>query len=761
MSTSIFGSAVLRTEDPRFLSGRARYVDDIHVEGALHACFVRSMIAHATIAEVAVEQAKSMPGVAAVLTAGELDLPPRPPSGNVEGPFSRPLLARDRARFVGEPLAVVLADTAGRAEDAAETVVVDAEPLDAVVGPEAAMADGAPLLFPDAGTNVAHAFEESWDRDVLAGADAVVRVRVRHQRLAPAPMETNAILVAPQDGGLTVWVSTQIPFDVRTDMEDWFGLERHAIHVIAPDVGGGFGSKLHVYPEYLVCAAAALRLGRPVKWIESRTESMTSLNHGRAQVHDVELGATSDGRIVGLRVDILADMGAYPIGAYLPPTTRTMLPGVYRIPAIASRGRSVVTNATPVAEYRGAGRPEATLSIERAMDVLADELHVDPVDLRRRNLIPADAFPHETAVGSVYDTGEYERALDEALRLAGYHELRREQADRRARGDGRALGVGVSCYVEVTAFGRKEFGATEVDGNGTVTVRVGTSPQGQGHETAFAQLAASVLGLPIERVRVLHSDTATVRQGEGTYGSRSLQVGGTAVFETATTVLEKARRVAAHALEVAVEDVTVLEGGRVGVVGAPDRSLTWAELATIAGDRARLPEGLEPGLAAETRSFQREYTYPFGAHVAVVEVDLDTGDARLMRHISVDDCGRIMNPVLVRGQVHGGLGQGIAQALYEGVELDEWGTPLTTNLATYAMPAATELPGFETAHTQTPTSVNPMGVKGIGESATIGSTPAVANAVVDALSHLGVRHVDLPLTPERVWRALREAERPR
>jgi len=718
------------------------------------------MMAHATIPDVDVAGAAAMPGVAAVLTAADLDLAPRPPAGNVEGPFERPLLARNRVRYVGEPVAVVLADSLAHAQDAAEIVVVDAEPLEAVVGPEAALADGAPLLFPGAGTNVAHAFEEGWDRDVLAGADVVARLRVRHQRLAPVPMETNAILVVPQGEGLTVWVSTQVPFDVRADLEEWFGLEREAIRVIATDVGGGFGSKLHVYPEYLVCAAAALRLGRPVRWVESRSDSMTSLNHGRAQVHDVELGGTRDGRLVGLRVDILADMGAYPIGAYLPPTTRTMLPGAYRIGAVASRGRSVVTTATPVGEYRGAGRPEATLSIERAMDLLADELGIDPVELRRQNLVPPEDFPFETAVGSTYDSGEYERALDEALRLAGYEEVRREQAERRGRGDRLALGVGVACYVEVTGFGRKEFGATEVGADGTVTVRVGTSPQGQGHETAFAQLAASVLRMPIEAVRVLRSDTGLVRQGEGTYGSRSLQVGGTAVHETASSLVEKARQVAAHELEVAVEDVALLEDGRVGVVGAPERSLTWAEIATIAADPVRLPEGLEPGLAAETRSFQREYTYPFGAHVAVVEVDLETGDARLRRHVSVDDCGRIMNPMLVRGQVHGGLAQGIAQALYEGVELDEWGTPVTTNLSTYAIPAATELPRFETAHTQTPTTVNPLGVKGIGESATVGSTPAVANAVVDALSHLGVRHLDLPLTPERVWRAIRGADRP-
>lgn len=756
MSTSIFGSVVLRTEDPRFLSGGARYVDDVPIDGALRATFVRSMMAHAGVTGVDAAAARAFPGVVAVFTAADLDLAPRPPAGNVEGPFARPLLARDVVRFVGEPIALVLAETLAEGQDAAEAVLVEYEPLEAVVGPEAALAEGATLLFPEASTNVAHAFEESWDEDVLAGAEVVARLRIRHRRLAPVPMETNAILVVPDGEGLTVWVSTQIPFDVRADLEDWFGLEREAIHVIAPDVGGGFGAKLHVYPEYLVCAAAALRLGRPVKWVETRTESMTNLNHGRAQVHDVELGATRDGRLVGMRVDMLADMGAYPIGAYLPPTTRTMLPGAYRIPRVASRGRSVVTSATPVAEYRGAGRPEATLSIERAIDALAAELALDPVELRRRNLIPPQDFPFESAVGSLYDSGEYERGLDEALRIIGYEELRREQAERRARGDRVALGIGVCCYVEVTGFGRKEFGAVEIGADGVVTVRVGTTSTGQGHETAFAQLAASALGVPIERVRVLQSDTALVVRGEGSYGSRTLQVGGTAVHEATASVLAKARQIAAHELEAALEDVEVLDGGGIGVVGAPERALGWPELVEAAADPARLPEGMTPGLAAESRAFLREYTYPFGTHVAVVEVDLDTGDARLVRHVSVDDCGRVMNPMLVRGQIHGGLGQGIAQALYEGVEFDGSGTPLTSTLATYAMPAATELPSFEASSTETPTPVNPLGVKGVGESATIGSTPAVLNAVVDALSFLGVRHLDLPLTPERVWRAARE-----
>ncbi len=756
MPGSVFGSVVRRVEDPRFLTGRARYVENVPVPNALRAVFVRSIMPHARIEDVDAAAATAMPGVRAVLGVDDQNLAPRPPAGNVEGPFERPVLARDVVRFVGEPLAVVLADDLARAMDAAESVAVAYDPLPSVVGAEAALAEDAPLLFPGAGTNLAHAFEEGWAEDVTAGADVVVRGRFVNQRVAPVPMETSAIAAVPaEDGSLTVWVSTQIPFDVRADLAEWIGLPRERVRVIAPDVGGGFGAKLHVYPELLVCTAAAVRLGRPVRWSETRSEGMLGMNHGRAQIHDVELGATRDGTLVGLRVDILADLGAYPVAAYLPPTTRTMLPGVYRIPRVASRGRSVVTNTTPVGEYRGAGRPEAAATIERAMDLLARELEMDPVELRRRNLIPPEDFPHTTAVGSTYDVGDYGRALDEALRLARYGELRAEQAARRARGDRLALGIGVSVYVEVTGFGRKEFGSVEVDDRGTVAVRVGTSSHGQGHETAMAQVAAGVLGVPVEAVRVIHSDTATVPRGEGTFGSRSLQVGGSSVLRASEAVLEKARTLAAHLLEVALDDVTVLPEGRIGVLGAPEVALTWAELAEAANDPARLPEGMEPGLSASAQFRQPEYTYPFGAHVAVVEVDLETGDARPIRHIAVDDCGRILNPMLVDGQVHGGLAQGIAQALFEGVEYDEAGTPLTANLATYAMPSAAELPSFELAHTETPTPLNPLGAKGIGESATIGSTPAVQNAVIDALAHLGVRHLDMPLTPERVWRATR------
>lgn len=758
MTTSIFGSVVHRVEDPRFLRGTARYVDDLVPEGALRAVFVRSMMAHARLLGLDASEALALPGVEAVLVASDLGLAPQPPSGEVLGPFDRPVLASEEVRFVGEPIAVVLATSSAVAQDAAELVALDLDPLEVVVDPDAALAPEAPVLFTEAGTNLAASFEESWDEDVLEGAEVVARLRVRMPRLAPVPMESNAVLAVPgEDPLLTLWVSTQIPFDVRNDVAEWLGLDRGAVRVVAPDVGGGFGAKLQVSPEYLVVASAAMRLGRPVAWQESRSESMVALTHGRAQVHDVEIGARRDGTVVGLRVDILADQGAYPIAAYLAPTTRTMLPGVYAIPRVASRGRCVVTNATPVAPYRGAGRPEATLSIERAIDVLALELGMDPVEVRRRNLIPPESFPYVTATGETYDTGEYERAMDEAIRLADVPELRREQAERRARGDRFALGVGVSVYVEVTGATRKELGSVEVGTDGSVTVRVGTSCHGQGHETAFAQVASGVLAVPMDSVRVIHSDTAAVPRGEGTYGSRSLQIAGSSVFEAAETVVGKARSLAAHLLEAAPEDVTLLPEGRLGVIGAPETSLSWRDLAVAAADP---PHGFEPGLFAETRRYQKEHTFPFGAHVAVVEVDLETGDVRLVRHVAVDDCGRVLNPMLAEGQVHGGLAQGIAQALFEEVVFDEGGTPLTSNLSTYRMPSAADLPAFTTARTETPTPLNPLGAKGIGESATIGSTPAVINAAVDALAHLGVRHLDPPLAPERVWRAIAEAAAP-
>jgi carbon-monoxide dehydrogenase large subunit len=767
---SMFGVPALRSEDPRFLRGNGRYVENISIPGALHAVFVRSIMPHAAVGVIeGLDEARSMPGVAAVFTASDLNIPPQQPSGNVESPdagelvepFVREVLARDRVRYAGEAIAVVLAETVAQAEDAAEVVWTEMDAFEVTLDAEGASSPDASLLWPEIGTNVAHTFEQDWEVDTLAGADVVVRGRFVNQRVAPVPLEPNAFAVIPEPGGrFTVYVSTQVPFDIRNDVAELLGVERSAVRTIAPDVGGGFGAKLQIYPEFLVIAKAAQLLQRPIRWVESRSESMLNLTHGRAQVQLVEIGARRDGEVVGLRAEIVADMGAYPIGAFMPTTTADMLAGVYRIPRISYRGRSVVTNATPVAPYRGAGRPEATALVERAIDLVAAELEMDPVVVRRRNLIPAEAFPFTTAVGTTYDTGDYEGALSEALRLVGYEELRAEQASRRARGDHMALGIGVSTYVEITSFSSKEFGAVQVEPSGIVTVFTGTSPHGQGHETAFAQIASGVLGVPFEGVRVVHSDSALVERGEGTWGSRSLQAGGSSVLERSNEVVDRARQIAAHMMEVDTADLEGPIDGMFGVAGAPDKAVSWAELAGASADPDRIPHGMAPGpLRAAGVYREPGSTFPFGAHVSVVEVDTQTGDARAIRHVAVDDCGRILNPVLVRGQQHGGLGQGLAQALFEQMDYDHVGNPITATLAEYRMPSAAELPPFEVSNTETPTSVNPLGVKGIGESATIGSTPAVQNAVVDALTHLGVRHVDMPCSPERVLSAIRAAQR--
>ena len=759
---STFGIPALRTEDPRFLRGEARYVDNIEVPGALRAVFVRSIFPHAVLNAVeGLDAARSMPGVGGVYAAGDLDLPHQlaagsveVPGGDLDRPFERPILAGERLRYVGEPYAVVVAETAGQALDAAELIYADVEPLRAVIDPELAAADEG-LLFPETGTNIATRFQHRWDDDVLAGAEVTVRGRFVNQRVAPVPMEMNAIAVIPEpDAGYMVWVSSQVPFDVRGDLVDVLGVDRSRIRVIAPDVGGGFGAKVPTYPEYLVVAKTAQVLERPVRWAESRSESMVSMTHGRSQVQWVELGARRDGHLTGLRFEVLGNVGAYPqLGSFMGETTAEMISGVYAIDAIAYRGRSVVTNVTPLGAYRGAGRPEAAAAIERAVDLLAAELAIDPAELRRRNLIPPDAFPFRTAAGTEYDSGDYEVALDRALELADYPALRAEQAERRVRGDRTAMGIGLATYVEITGFPTKEFARVDIETDGSATAYVGTTSFGQGHETAFAQLVGGVLAIDHTDVRVVHSDTALVERGQGSWGSRSLQAGGSVLVARADEVVDRARALAAAALEVDAVDLEGPVDGGFRVLGAPERAIGWRELAASAraDDGALSAKGVSPDPGA---------TFPFGAHVAVVDVDVETGDVRLTRLVAVDDCGRILNPMLVRGQQHGGLAQGVAQALFEEVLLDEAGNPITSTLMTYLMPSAAELPSFECANTETPTPVNPLGAKGIGESGSIGSTPAVQNAVVDALAHLGVRHVDLPCSPERVWRALAAATPP-
>jgi carbon-monoxide dehydrogenase large subunit len=495
-----------------------------------------------------------------------------------------------------------------------------------------------------------------------------------------------------------------------------------------------------------------------VRYVESRWETMVAMQHGRAQVQEVELGARSDGTLVGIRVRVVADAGAYPGDAVIMPfLTGQMASGVYRMPRVDFGFRCVVTNTTPIGAYRGAGRPEATALVERAMDQLAAKLEMDPAELRRRNFIAPDDFPHQTVAGATYDSGEYAQALERVLQAAGYDDLRADQARRRERGDVRQLGIGLCTYVELTGLG-VEMGACAVGEDGTVTVKTGTSPQGQGHETSWAQLISWTLGVPTGDVRVVHSDTARVPRGMGTMGSRTLQVGGTAMVNATREVLAKGRELAAHLLEASVEDIAVVAGQGLGVVGAPSATVSWAELAKAAADPARLPEGMEPGLEAEADFETPDSSYPFGAHVAVVEVDVETGLTKLVRHVTVDDSGKILNPLLAEGQIHGGIAQGVAQALYEGMDYDEDGNCLTGSLVSYALPTASELPLFETARTETPSPLNPLGAKGIGESGAIGATPAVWNAVVDALSHLGVDNIDMPATPMRVWEAIRAAD---
>jgi carbon-monoxide dehydrogenase large subunit len=755
---SLLGNAVPRVlEDPEVLLGRAAYVDDLDVPGVLHLIFVRSTVAHAQLGDVDVSEAAAMPGVAAVFTSANLDVPVAPGLMVVNPAFGRPPLATGRVRFVGDMVAVVAAETRTAAVDAAEMVVVDYDPLPAVVDPEAATGPDAPVQFDAVGTNLAAGSREAGDDDPLAGADVVVRGRFENQRMAVLPMEGNAIAVVPGDDGaghaLTVYVATQMPHGWRNQAVEMFGLDPARLRVVAPHVGGAFGGKAGVAPEHAVAVAVALRLGRPVKWVESRSENLVAMPHGRGQVQYVELGLRRDGTIVGLRCRVIGDGGAYAGfgGGLAGWTTKLMAQGPYRIPRIGYDVATVATNTTPMGAFRGAGRPEATAFLERILDMAADELGLDPAEIRRRNFLPADGFPHRTIMGATYDSGDYDAALTEALRLAGYDALRAEQAERRRRGDRLLLGIGLSAYVEVTAGGNSaEWGSVEVHADGTVTVKVGTSAHGQGHATAFAMLVADRLGVALEAIRFVQSDTAAVPTGGGTGGSRSLQLGGSAVAGAADAVVAAGRALAAQLLEASEGDIVLSEDGRLGVAGVPARALSWADLA-VAGEKQGTP------LVAEQDFTQPGATFPFGAHVAVVEVDMDTGLVRPVRHVAVDDCGRVLNPLLVEGQQHGGIAQGIGQALWEAVAYDGDGNPLTATLADYGMASAAELPSFEAAGTETPTPHNPLGAKGIGESGTIGSMPAVQNAVIDALSHLGVRHIDTPLTPERVWRTIRAA----
>jgi carbon-monoxide dehydrogenase large subunit len=753
---SILGTRVVRTEDPLFLTRGAVYTDDLTDErltGALHATFVRSQVAHGRLLSVDTSAALEAPGVVAVVTADDLtELAPLPPPFPfIDQTMTRPWLASDRVRFVGDPIAVVLTEERYQGEDAAERVVVDIDPLPAVVGTAAAATDEV-LLFPEAGTNVMASFGEPAPADFFDGCEVVVTQALVNQRVAPVPLESRAAAASwGADGRVTVWCTNQGAQQARGQLGDWLKVDPELIHLITPDVGGGFGAKIGADPEYAFVAWLAQYVGRPVRWAESRSENLIGMLHGRGQDQVVTIGGRRDGTVEAYSLVFDQDCGAYPrIGAVLPTLTMLMAPGVYGFPKVHAQGRALATTTTSIGAYRGAGRPEATAAVERAIDLFAAEIGMDPADVRRKNMLPAFSQPHTTPTGATYDNGDYTAALDKALDAAGYAELRAEQARRREAGDVRQLGIGLAVYVEITGAdngaGTKEAAELEVHADGSATVLTGTSPHGQGHATAWAMIASDQLGIPVEKITVLHGDTDRVPEGGGTMGSRSLQQGGAAVHQAADELIEEARRRAAEKLEVDPADLVVDLGlAGLAVRGTPGTGVTFAELA---GDERLLV----------TTVFNADApTFPFGAHVAVVELDVESGKAQVVRLVSVDDAGTIINPLIAEGQRHGGIAQGVAQALLEEVLYDEDGNPTTSTLADYPFVSATELPSFELVEMATPTPMNPLGAKGIGEAGTIGSTPAVQNAVIDAAAHLGVRHVDMPTTPMRVWRAIQQA----
>lgn len=734
------GARVKRIEDPRLLTGRGAFVDDLTPPGLWHVVVVRSPHAHARVRRIRGGRR------AAVVTARDLGGPVWLPVEVEDGTVARhPVLAGDRVCYVGQPVAAVLARTLAQAVDAAAAIEVDYDPLPAVVQAEQALRPDAVVVHPKLKTNVA--VHRRWTRggvaQVFRGAEVTVAQRIVHQRVAAVSLEGRAVLATPPHGSertLTVWCSTQMPHALRDELTAFLP-RRVPVRVIAPDVGGGFGVKINIYPEEFLIPLLALRLGRPLKWVENRREHLQATSHGRSQFADVRLAASRDGRILGLQLHVVADVGAYLLSttADVPPLTLEMASGPYDIRAVGVDLLEVYTNKVPTGAYRGAGRPEATFYLERAMDILAAQIGRDPAEVRRRNFISPDRFPYRAPSGVSYDSGNYALTLDRALEACGYGELREEQT--RAREAGRCLGIGLSSYVETCTYGG-DVSRVALDRDGKVTVYSGTSPHGQGGATGFAQIVADALGVDVRQISVVHGDTAVIPEGEGTAGSRTLVVGGSAAYRGALVLRRKLLRRAARKLEAALEDL-VMSGGRIHVTGVPARSVSLAELVG------------NTSLSAAGRFSVRGSTFPFGTHVAVVEVDPDTGAIRLLRHVAVDDCGVVINPLLVEGQIHGGVAQAVGQALYEDVHYDEAGQLITGSLAEYAVPRALMMPTITTLRTETPSPRNPLGAKGVGEAGTIGATPAVVNAVIDALSPFGVRHLDMPLTPEKIWAAVR------
>ncbi len=754
----MIGQPLRRVEDERFLTGSATFLDDVKVPGTLHMAVLRSPQPHARILKIDAGRALQRPGVRMVLTGADVRALPsmRADAPEASHKSKRWPLAVDRVRYVGEAIAAVLAESREAAKDALEAIDVDLEALPAVVDLEAAIAPDAPLLYEEFKTNRTYTVTTgTGDVDAaFAAAETVVRHRQRNHRVAAAPMEPRGVVahVDPEAGEITVWSSTQAPHSLRASIAQYFRVPKRKVRVVAPEVGGGFGSKGALYAEDLLAVHLAMQAQAPVKWIEERSENLMASYQGRGQLQEVELAARRDGTVLAIRSRVLADMGAHLEGftALVPTSTANLQPGCYHFQASRCELSGVYTNTTPTGPYRGAGRPEAAYLIERTMDQLAHELAMDPVALRLQNFVPREAFPYDNKAELTYDSGDYAGALRKLVELAGYEALREEQKRRRAQGQ--LIGLGISSYVELAAPGPADVCVVRLDRDGRATVLTGSKPHGQGHETTWAQIVAEELGLPMERISVRHGDTATAPFAIGTWGSRSAAVSGSAVLNTVRILKGHLRKLAAQELEAAEPDL-VFEQGTVHVRGSPSPSVTLAELAA----RTVTHDGRRRILSARGEYDPPDLVFPFGAHLALVDVDRETGRVELLRYLAVDDCGRMINPRIVAGQVHGGVTQGIAQALWEEVVYDGEGQPQSTSFATYCVPTAREVPLFEVEHTVTPTPLNPLGAKGIGEGGTTGSTPCIVNAVADALRPLGVRELTMPLTPERVWRLIADA----
>ncbi|GED17372.1 xanthine dehydrogenase family protein molybdopterin-binding subunit [Aneurinibacillus migulanus] len=778
---SMIGTRIKRKEDPKLITGNGNFTDDIKLPGMLYAAFLRSTHAHARIKRIDVSQAVKHPGVVAIYTGGDLvgRMKSVPTSWYVPGcnlkAKDRSPLAVDKVLYVGEGVAMVVAEDRYAAYDALDAIEVEYEELKAVTGQEAALKDGAPLVHEDVENNLAFLWKAGEVPDeAFANAEVVVRERYYEQRVVPNPMETRAAVAQYNSGSgdMTMWCTSQNPHIHRMVYAEVLDIPESKLRIIAPDVGGGFGAKIGVYADEAVVAYAARHLKRPVKWMEDRKEHFMATNHARDEVIEVELAGKRDGTMTALRVRNIANMGAYlsTMGAGVPTICfGLMVTGAYAIPQAAVEVYGVYTNTTPTDAYRGAGKPESAYQIERAVDAFAREIGMDPVEIRRKNFIPKEKFPYDTAMAVTYDSGDYMLTLDKALEMANYEDLRREQEELRKQG--RYLGIGLSTYVELCGlgpskvagaiglqFGQWENATVRVHPSGKVIVLTGASPHGQGEDTTFAQVVADKLGVPLEDIEVLHGDTQMIPMGWGTYGSRTTPVGGAAVAIAAERVTEKAKKIAAHELEVSIEDLEFSDGV-FQVKGVPGHQRTFQEIARSANMAWNLPEGMEPALEAQSFFDPSNFVYPFGAHICVVEVDSNTGQIELKRYIAVDDVGRVINPMIAEGQVHGGLAQGIGQALWEGAVYGENGQLVSGTFMDYTMPKADFFPVLETVFTETPSPVNPLGAKGVGETGTTASPPAVVNAVLDALRPFGITHLDMPLTPEKVWKAMQKGRK--